>query len=79
MVERLGRAGKYLVWALSDDRYLLMHLRMTGTLLFDPPGAAAAHAGCCSSSTTAIAWCTSTRAGSAPVTWSTARPPATST
>jgi formamidopyrimidine-DNA glycosylase len=35
-VERVGRAGKYLVWALSGDRYLLMHLRMTGTLLFDP-------------------------------------------
>jgi formamidopyrimidine-DNA glycosylase len=35
-VERVGRAGKYLVWALSGERYLLMHLRMTGTLLFDP-------------------------------------------
>jgi formamidopyrimidine-DNA glycosylase len=37
IVERLGRAGKYLVWELSAERYLLMHLRMTGTLLFDPP------------------------------------------
>ena len=36
-VQRLDRAGKYLVWVLSGDRYLLMHLRMTGTLLFDPP------------------------------------------
>jgi formamidopyrimidine-DNA glycosylase len=35
-VERLGRSGKYLIWRLSDDRYLLMHLRMTGALLFDP-------------------------------------------
>jgi formamidopyrimidine-DNA glycosylase len=35
-VERLDRRGKYLVWALSEDRYLLMHLRMTGTLLLDP-------------------------------------------
>jgi formamidopyrimidine-DNA glycosylase len=35
-VERVGRAGKYLVWTLSDERYLLMHLRMTGALLFDP-------------------------------------------
>jgi formamidopyrimidine-DNA glycosylase len=35
-VARVGRAGKYLVWSLSGDRYLLMHLRMTGTLLFDP-------------------------------------------
>ncbi len=36
LVERVGRAGKYLVWELSGDRYLLIHLRMTGTLLFDP-------------------------------------------
>jgi formamidopyrimidine-DNA glycosylase len=35
-IERVSRSGKYLVWALSDDRHLLMHLRMTGTLLFDP-------------------------------------------
>jgi formamidopyrimidine-DNA glycosylase len=36
-VERLGRRGKYLVWELADEAYLLMHLRMTGTLLYDPP------------------------------------------
>ncbi len=36
-IEEVGRAGKYLVWRLSDDRYLLIHLRMTGSLLFDPP------------------------------------------
>ena len=36
-VLRLVRAGKYLIWELSDDQHLLMHLRMTGTLLFDPP------------------------------------------
>ena len=36
-VVSLGRAGKYLVWELTGDRHLLMHLRMTGTLLFDPP------------------------------------------
>ena len=35
-VERLARRGKYLVWELSDDIFLLMHLRMTGTLLLDP-------------------------------------------
>lgn len=35
-VEHVGRAGKYLVWSLSDERYLLIHLRMTGALLFDP-------------------------------------------
>jgi formamidopyrimidine-DNA glycosylase len=35
-VERLSRSGKYLVWSLSGDRYLLVHLRMTGALLFDP-------------------------------------------
>jgi formamidopyrimidine-DNA glycosylase len=38
-VERLGRRGKYLVFELSDDVFLLLHLRMTGTLLYDPaPG-----------------------------------------
>ncbi len=35
-IERLGRAGKYLVWALSQERYLISHLRMTGVVLFDP-------------------------------------------
>lgn len=35
-VRRVGRAGKYLVWELSGERYLLVHLRMTGALLFDP-------------------------------------------
>jgi formamidopyrimidine-DNA glycosylase len=38
-VERLGRRGKYLIWELEDDAYLLQHLRMTGTLLLDPLGA----------------------------------------
>jgi formamidopyrimidine-DNA glycosylase len=37
-VERLARRGKYLVWELEDDVFLLVHLRMTGTLLLDPPG-----------------------------------------
>jgi formamidopyrimidine-DNA glycosylase len=36
-VERVGRSGKYLVWTLSGERYLLIHLRMTGALLFDAP------------------------------------------
>ncbi len=36
IVERIGRSGKYLVWTLSGERYLLVHLRMTGALLFDP-------------------------------------------
>jgi formamidopyrimidine-DNA glycosylase len=35
-VEQVGRAGKYLVWSLSGDRHLLVHLRMTGALLFNP-------------------------------------------
>ena len=35
-VESLGRRGKYLVWALSGERFLLQHLRMTGNLLYDP-------------------------------------------
>jgi formamidopyrimidine-DNA glycosylase len=36
-VERVARAGKYLDLRLADDRHLLMHLRMTGALLLDPP------------------------------------------
>ena len=36
VVEALSRSGKYLVWSLSGERHLLMHLRMTGTLLVDP-------------------------------------------
>jgi formamidopyrimidine-DNA glycosylase len=36
VVERVGRAGKYLIWSLSGERFLIQHLRMTGTLLFDP-------------------------------------------
>jgi formamidopyrimidine-DNA glycosylase len=35
-VERLGRRGKYLVWELEDEVFLLAHLRMTGVLLLDP-------------------------------------------
>ena len=35
-VERLSRRGKYLVWELQDEVYLLMHLRMTGNLLVVP-------------------------------------------
>ena len=38
VVERLGRRGKYLIWELEGDVFLLAHLRMTGTLLLDPPG-----------------------------------------
>ena len=44
-IERLRRRGKYLVAELDEDRYLVMHLRMTGNLLWvaeedDPPGRA---------------------------------------
>jgi formamidopyrimidine-DNA glycosylase len=35
-VERIGRSGKYLVWELTGECFLLVHLRMTGALLFDP-------------------------------------------
>ena len=37
VVERLSRRGKYLIWEAEDEVYLLMHLRMTGTILYDPP------------------------------------------
>jgi formamidopyrimidine-DNA glycosylase len=35
-VEQVGRSGKYLVWALDDETFLLAHLRMTGMFLLDP-------------------------------------------
>ena len=34
-IVRLDRRGKYLVTVLEDEVFLLMHLRMTGTLLYD--------------------------------------------
>jgi formamidopyrimidine-DNA glycosylase len=37
-IEALGRRGKYLVWELAGEAFLLMHLRMTGTLLYDAGG-----------------------------------------
>jgi formamidopyrimidine-DNA glycosylase len=36
-VQRLDRRGKYLIWEAADEVFLLMHLRMTGTVLYDPP------------------------------------------
>ena len=36
VIERLDRRGKYFVMALEGDVFMLMHLRMTGTLLLDP-------------------------------------------
>ncbi len=35
-IERLGRRGKYLVWGLSDEVFLVQHLRMTGAVLCEP-------------------------------------------
>lgn len=36
-LQRLSRRGKYLVWHASGEVVLLIHLRMTGTLLYDAP------------------------------------------
>jgi formamidopyrimidine-DNA glycosylase len=35
-IERFDRRGKYLVLVLGGEIHLIMHLRMTGTLLYDP-------------------------------------------
>jgi formamidopyrimidine-DNA glycosylase len=35
-IESLGRRGKYLVWTLDGDLFLVQHLRMSGALLYDP-------------------------------------------
>lgn len=37
-VEGLGRRGKYLVWELHEEVYLVQHLRMTGSILCEPEG-----------------------------------------
>jgi formamidopyrimidine-DNA glycosylase len=36
-VHRLARRGKYLVWELDGEAFLVQHLRMTGAVLYDPP------------------------------------------
>jgi formamidopyrimidine-DNA glycosylase len=36
-VERLSRRGKYMTFELAGDVFLMLHLRMTGTVLYDPP------------------------------------------
>lgn len=36
-VAALSRRGKYLTWELGRDVFLVCHLRMTGTMLYDPP------------------------------------------
>ena len=35
-IEGLTRRGKYLLWSLEDDVFLAQHLRMTGSLLWNP-------------------------------------------
>ena len=40
-IEGIQRQGKYLLFPLSDGRYLIVHLRMTGALIHRPEGAAA--------------------------------------
>jgi len=37
-VKSLKRRGKYLIFYLSNDKSLIMHLRMTGILLLNPKG-----------------------------------------
>ena len=43
-VRALSRRGKYLTWDLDRDAFLVCHLRMTGTMLYDPPADATAAA-----------------------------------
>src|SRR3954452_852326 len=42
-IDALSRRGKYLVWELEDDVFLVMHLRMTGNLLLSSDGATRPH------------------------------------
>ena len=39
-IKNISRRGKYLLFHLSDGRYLVVHLRMTGAVLHRPKGAA---------------------------------------
>ena len=75
-VEKLGRRGKYLVWELEDDVFLLMHLRMTGTLLLDPDPPSRRTCACGSGSATTSS-CSTTRGASARASWRSARRRAT--
>ncbi len=36
-IESLRRRGKYLIFRLSNGKRMVIHLRMSGTLLLDPP------------------------------------------
>ena len=65
-VDRLGRRGKYLIWELEDEAYLLVHLRMTGNLLIDPSSPLTTASG---SSSAITGWRSRTRAASAPASW----------
>jgi len=38
-IELVDRRGKYLILGLSDDRWLTIHRKMSGNLVFDPDGA----------------------------------------
>jgi formamidopyrimidine-DNA glycosylase len=40
-IKSLSRRGKHLIFALDNGRYLIVHLRMTGSLLIKKPGEAA--------------------------------------
>jgi formamidopyrimidine-DNA glycosylase len=35
-IERLGRRGKYLIWELDGELFLIQHLRMSGAILLEP-------------------------------------------
>jgi formamidopyrimidine-DNA glycosylase len=37
-IESLTRRGKYLLWSLEEEVFLAQHLRMTGSLLWNPLG-----------------------------------------
>src|SRR5881409_2020316 len=41
-IQRVERRGKYLILRLDGHRALVMHLRMTGSVLLQPPRAEAA-------------------------------------
>lgn len=40
-IERVARRGKYLLLSLQEGAHLVFHLRMTGSLVYEPQGTAA--------------------------------------
>ena len=73
-VEALTRRGKWLVFELEGEVFLITHLRMTGAFLYDPDPARAVRAGADAAVRRSRAARSAIRGASAPGSWRSARP-----